>query len=150
MAVVSPNYPVGSGAVKDGPFTLEFDLATWITDNGAFTSTNQVNLMTIPADTKVTIDQVEVITAFSLGSTGNRLDLGDSADDDEFVSNATSYAAGTNLTLLKNVGSSGSVYSAADQLLLKISGNAIASGKLRVYGTAYSSARNAPAVTFTP
>lgn len=122
-------------------WTHEIDIADAVT--AGLATTEYVVVVNIPADTYFTLEQVEVVTALSLGA-GARIDIGDSADDDEFVSNASTLTAGTNLTLLKVNGSSGNVYTAADTLRLKVTGGTIASGKLRFVGTIMSTERNAP------
>jgi hypothetical protein len=109
-------------------------------------TTEYVVVTNIPADTYFRLLQVEVVTSLSLGA-GARIDLGDSADDDEFVSNATTLTAGTNLTLLKGDGSSGDVYTAADTLRLKVTGGTLASGILRFVWLQGDTARNALAVS---
>ncbi len=121
-------------------WTHEIDIADFVSAGGL--TTEYAVVLNIPADTYFTLEQVEVVDALSLGA-GARIDIGDSADDDEFVSNATTLTAGTNLTLLKVNGSSGNVYTAADTLRLKVTGGTIATGKLRFVGTIGSAARNA-------
>lgn len=108
-------------------------------------TTEYVVVTNIPADTYFRLLQVEVVETVSLGGSA-RLDLGDSADDDEFVSNATTYTAGTNLTLLKGDGSSGDVYTAADTLRLKVTGLGVASatGKIRFVWMQAPTDRKAP------
>jgi hypothetical protein len=118
----------------------EIDIADFVTAGGL--TTEYAVVVNIPADTYFTLEQVEVVDALSLGA-GARIDIGDSADDDEFVTNATTLTADTNLTLAKVNGSSGNVYTAADTLRLKITGGTIASGVLRFVGTMASTARNA-------
>lgn len=127
-------------------FTHELDIADFVTAGGL--TTELFRMVTIPANTYFQLRQVEVVTALSLGA-GARIDIGDSADDDEFVSNATTLTAGTDLTLLKSNGSSGDVYTAADHISVKITGGTIATGKLRFVYEMYSTARNAPTVAAT-
>lgn len=129
------------GTVSPRRWTHEIDIADFVAAGGL--TTEYAVVVNIPADTYFTLEQVEVVDALSLGA-GARIDIGDSADDDEFVSNATTLTAGTNLTLLKVNGSSGNVYTAADTLRLKITGGTIASGKLRFAGLIMSTARIAP------
>jgi hypothetical protein len=124
---------------------------------GTVTTGGYTVVLNIPADTYVTLEQVEVVTALDLDSgASDRVDIGDSADDDEWVSNATTLTAGTNLTLLKVNGTPGNVYTAADTIRLKLTGDKLAggtanaTGKLRFVGTIMSTARNAMAATFTP
>jgi len=119
----------------------EISIAALVT--AGLLTTEYAVVLNVPADTYLTLEQVEVVDALSLGA-GARIDIGDSADDDEFVSNATTLTAGTNLTLIKVNGSSGNVYTAADTIRLKVTGGTIASGKLRFAGTIMSTARNAP------
>lgn len=120
----------------------ELDIADFVAAGGL--TTELFRVATFPADTFFNLLQVEVVTDLSLGA-GARIDIGDSADDDEFVSNATTLTAGTNLTLLKNNGSSGEVYTAADHLSVKVTGGTIATGKLRFVWLQGDAARNAPA-----
>ena len=124
--------------------THEVNIASAVT--AGLATTEYVVVTNIPADTYFRLLQVEVVTALSLGA-GARIDLGDSADDDEFVSNATTLTAGTNLTLLKGDGSSGDVYTAADTLRLKVTGGTIASGVLRFVWLQADTSRNAMAVS---
>jgi len=128
------------GLIAPRRWTHEIDIADFVTAGGL--TTEYAVVINIPVDTYFTLEQVEVVTALSLGA-GARIDIGDSADDDEFVSNATTLTAGTNLTLIKVNGSSGNVYTAADTLRLKITGGTIASGVLRFAGIIMSTARNA-------
>jgi len=118
---------------------------------GTVTTGGYTVVINIPADTYFTLEQVEVVEALDLDSgSSDRVDIGDSADDDEFVSNATTLTAGTNLTLLKVNGSSGNVYTASDTIRLKLTGDKLAggtanaTGKLRFVGTIMSTARKAP------
>ena len=126
------------------------DLASTVTTGGYAVVVN------IPADTYFTLEQVEVVTAISLDASSSRVDIGDSADDDEFVSNATTLTAGTNLTLIKVNGTPGNVFTAADTLRLKLTGDKLAGGTanatgiLRFVGTIMSTKRNPIAATFTP
>jgi len=134
-----------SAGINGGKFKYhEIDIAELVTSGLA--TTEYAVVVNIPADSFFRLHQVEVVTALSLGA-GARIDIGDSADDDEFVTNASTLTAGTNLTLLKNDGSSGSVYGAADTLRLKVTGGTIATGKLRFVYELDSTARNA-ATTF--
>lgn len=129
-------------AISKGKFKQhEIDIADFVSAGGA--TTNYAVVVNIPADSYFRLHQAEVVTALSLGGSA-RIDIGDSADDDEFVSNATTLTAGTNLTLLKNDGSSGSVYGAADTLRLKITGDAVATGVIRFVYELDSTARVAP------
>lgn len=135
-------------------WTHEIDIA----DAAGTVATGEYTVViNIPADTEFYLKQVEVVTSLSLDSgASGRVDIGDSADDDEFVSNATTLTAGTNLTLLKYDGSSGPVYTSADTLRLKLTGNKLAggtanaTGKLRFVGEIMSTLRNPIAATFTP
>jgi hypothetical protein len=120
----------------------ELDIADFVAAGGA--TTELFRVVTIPADTYFKLLQVEVVDALSLGGSA-RIDIGDSADDDEFVSNATTLTAGTNLTLAKQNGSSGDVYTAADHISVKVTGAAIATGKLRFVWEQADCSRNAPA-----
>jgi hypothetical protein len=138
---------VSTGHYGEGLVFKEFDIATDYVAQGGLTTEYAV-IANIPADTFFELLQVEVITALALGA-GARIDLGDSADDDEFVSNASTLTAGTNLTILKTDGSSGAVYTAADTLRLKVTGGTIATGKLRFVFRMLDTTRLAPAVSKT-
>lgn len=123
------------------------DAATVVTTGGYTVVVN------VPVDTYITLEQVEVVTAVSLDASSSRIDIGDSVDDDEFVSNASTLTAGTNLTLLKVNGSYGNVYTTADSIRLKLTGDKLAggtanaTGKLRFVGTIMSALRTAPMTT---
>lgn len=128
---------------------VEINIATYaatVTTGGYIVAVN------IPEDTYFTLEQAEVITACSLDASSSRVDIGDSQDDDEFVSNATTLTAGTNLTLIKVNGSYGNVYTTADTLRVKLTGDKLAggtanaTGKIRLWGWMASGARNNPAV----
>lgn len=124
----------------------EIDIADAVA--AGLATTQYIVVANLPADTFFELEQVEVVDTVVLGGSA-RIDIGDSADDDEFVSNATTYTAGTNLTLLKNNGSSGNVYTAADSLRLKLTGDAIASatGKIRFVWLQADTSRLAPMTT---
>lgn len=126
--------------------THEIDLAAAVA--AGLATTQYVVVTNIPADTYFRLLQAEVVQTVSLGGSA-RLDLGDSADPDEFVSNATTYTAGTNLTILKGDGSSGDVYTAADTLRLLVTGDAVgsATGKIRFVWLQGDTSRNAMAVS---
>jgi hypothetical protein len=124
--------------------THEIDIATAVA--AGLATTELVTVATIPADTYFKLLQVEVVTALSLGANA-RIDLGDGTDDDEFVSNATTLTAGTNLTITKDSFTAGGTLSAADSLLLKVTGDTLASGKLRFVWMQASTERNAPTTT---
>lgn len=114
---------VGSNLMK-----FEVDIAEAVT--AGLATTEYVVVVNIPADTYFQLRQVEVVETLSLGA-GARIDIGDSVDDDEFVTNATTLTAGTNLTLLKSNLSNGDVTPTAETLRLKVTGGTIATGKLR-------------------
>lgn len=120
---------VGTGFVTGMEYYVhEIDIAEAVA--AGLATTEYVEVVTLPADSFLDILQVEVVDALSLG-TGARIDLGDSADDDRFVTNATTLTAGTNLTLAVNR----FAYGSANSLRLKVTGATIASGKLRfVFG----------------
>lgn len=142
----------GEAATKNRSIQLwthEIDISDWA---ATVTTGGYIVVLNIPADTYFTLEQVEVVTALSLDASSSRVDIGDSADDDEFVSNATTLTAGTNLTLIKTNGTPGNVFTAADTLRLKLTGDKLAGGTanatgvLRFVGTIASTARNAMAV----
>ena len=142
----------GTGTGNMGPkrWTSEINIATYA---ATVTTGGYIVVMNIPADTYFTLEQVEVVTALSLDASASRVDIGDSADDDEFVSNASTLTAGTNLTLIKVNGSSGNVYTAADTIRLKLTGDKLAGGTanatgvLRFVGTLMDTSRKAAATT---
>lgn len=150
LALGGSSYVIGQDVPRKWSHEIDIADAAGTVTTGGYTV-----VINIPADTKFTLEQVEVVEAISLDASSSRIDIGDSADDDEFVSNATTLTAGTNLTLLKNNGSSGNVYTSADTLRLKLTGDkmaggtADATGKLRFVGTIMSTARNAPMTTAT-
>lgn len=141
---------IGGEAMGIKRWTNEIDLADWTT---TLTTGGYIVVMNIPANTYFTLEQVECVTTVDADATTERLDIGDSADDDEFVSNAATVTAGTDLTLIKVNGSSGNVYTSADTLRLKVTGDKLAGGTanatgiVRFVGTCMSTARNAPMTT---
>jgi hypothetical protein len=147
MANITTLKSGGSTTHTGGVLHHEIDVADFVAAGGVTTDTCEV--VTIPADSLFKLWQVEVIDAVVLGGSA-RIDIGDTADDDEFVTNATTYTAGTNLTLLKNEGTPGAVYTAANALRVKFTGDGIATGKLRFVYELKSTKRNAPAETITP
>ena len=102
----------------------EIDIATAVSRGLA--TTEYVVAINIPAHTHLQLYNATVVNALSLGA-GARIDIGDSADDDRFVTNATTLTAGTNLTLA--VGER--YYATADTLRIKVTGGTIASGLIR-------------------
>lgn len=107
-----------------------------IADYAAIVTTGGLaQVLYIPADTYFRLLRVEYVTAISLDSGGSgRIDIGDAADDDEFVSNSTTFTAGTDPTLLKGDGSSGDCYTAADAISLKLTGDKLAGGTANATG----------------
>lgn len=138
--------------VNGGPrkWTNEIDIADYA---DTVTTGGYIVVLNVPADTTYTLDNVECVTAVSLDAATNRVDIGDSADDDEFVSNAATLTAGTNLTLLKTTGSVVGANPSADSIRLKLTGDKLAggtadaSGIIRFVGTIMDCSRNAPADT---
>jgi len=137
------------GAAKQGLRFLkaEFDIADFTAAGGVTTDT--ATIWNVPADTYFELIQAEVVTAFSLGA-GARIDIGDESDDDEFVTNATTLTAGTNLTLAKETFTGGKVISAADSLRVKVTGGTIASGVLRLVAVVGDAQRKAIATSPIP
>lgn len=119
----------------------EVDIAAAVT--AGLATTEQITVTDIPADVDFQLLQVEVVEDLSLGA-GARIDIGDNTDDDEFVTNATTLTAGTNLTLLKNDLTGGRVTAAADALKVKVTGATIATGKLRFVWLQGDTQRAAP------
>lgn len=106
----------------------EIDIAEAV--SAGLATTDYVVAINIPANTHLYVYQANVVDALSLGA-GARIDIGDSADDDRFVTNATTLTAGTNLTLAAGQ----FFYGTANTIRVKVTGGTIASGKLRfVFG----------------
>lgn len=105
------------------------DVAATVTTGGYATIVN------VPADTYYEFLQAEVVTTLDLdSSTSDRVDIGDETDDDQFVSNATTLTAGTNLTIATTVGSLGLVYTAGEAVRLKLTGDKLAGGTANATG----------------
>jgi len=150
LALGGSTGPVGATGPSPTVWTHEINLA----DAAATVTTGGlIRVVNCPADSVFTLDRVEIVTAVSLDSgASGRIDVGDSADDDEFVSNHTTFTAGTDATLLKTTGSTVGAYTSADHISLKVTGDKLAGGTanatgiIRFAGTCYSVARNAKAV----
>lgn len=127
--------------------THVLDIADFVAAGGA--TTEQFRAVNIPAKSVARLLAVEVTEALSLG-TGARVDIGDSTDDDEFVTNATTLTAGTFLTLLKNDTTQGLFNSTADSIEAKITGGTIATGKLKFYYELAGASRTPADGTITP
>lgn len=107
---------------------VEIDMADVAADTD-FTTADSYTVLYIPTDSFFTLHQVECVTTLS-GIT--RIDIGDEDDDDEFVSNATTLTAGTNLTITKATHSDGAYVSGtAGQVRVKITGTP-STGRLRL------------------
>jgi len=117
----------------------EIDIAEAVT--AGLATTEYVTVFSFPADTYYKIKQIEVVEALSLGA-GARIDVGDAADDDEYVTNATTLTAGTNLTLTSD---NEKYQGSAAEIRLKVTGGTIATGKLRFVVEVGSMVRNANA-----
>lgn len=102
----------------------EIDIAAFVTKGGA--TTDYCTVMTIPAQTRVVLLRAAVTTATSLGAS-NRLDLGDTGSDTQWVSNHSTQTVG-NMTLANTI----KTYTTADTLRWKIAGATIATGKILV------------------
>ena len=115
---------VPAGQLQSTVLKLDFvDLIADFTDAGGVT-TDSVKIMDIPADTFVEVLAIEVIGAsISLGA-GARIDVGDTGSATRYVSNASTVTNGTNLTIALIP----YLYTAADTLLVKITGGTIADG----------------------
>lgn len=122
-------------AVGAGPglrlWTNEINLADHAT---TLTTGGYIVVYNIPADTWFSVENAEIVTTLDADATTERLDLGDSADDDEWVSNHSTATAGTNLTLIKRDGSAGFVNPSADTLRLKVTGDKLAGGTANATG----------------
>lgn len=116
----------------------EIDIADAVREGLA--TTEYVTVLDLPADTYIQIKQIEIVESLSLGA-GARIDVGDSTDDDEFVTNATTLTAGTNLTLTADVEKT---LTSADEIRLKVTGGTIASGIIRFVVEAQDLSRVAP------
>lgn len=107
----------------------EIDIAAAVT--AGLLTTEYVVVATIPANTAFRLLQVECVDAIVLGA-GARIDVGDSGSATQFVNNASTLTAGTDLTLASQIGST-EVYGAANELRMKVTGGSLASttGKIR-------------------
>jgi len=139
------NNSLAIGTSVPKTYKFEVDIADAVT--AGLLTTEYVTVFTFPADTYLEILNIEVTTACSLGA-GARIDVGDTTDDDEFVTNATTLTAGTNLTLTAD---SVKTLVAADEIRLKVTGGTIASGVISfvVRATDISPRLNAKAPTYT-
>lgn len=105
------------------------NVAATVTTGGVAT------IMTLPIDTYFKFIRAELVTAVSLdSSTSGRIDIGDATDDDQFVSNATTFTAGTDLTVITENGEDGPVYLAANALNIKLTGDKMAGGTANATG----------------
>lgn len=105
------------------------DVASTVTTGGYATIVN------IPDNTYFQFIQAEVVTTLALDSgSSQRVDIGDVADDDQFVSNATTLTAGTILTLATSTGSETAVYGTSETIRLKLTGDKLAGGTANATG----------------
>ena len=117
---------VATGNIKGGMdfYSHEIDVAAAVA--AGFATTDYIEVVTAPADSFLELKQIEITKDVVLGAT-SRIDIGDSGDMDRFVTNATTYTAGTVFTLA--VSERG--YNSADSLRLKLTGAGVATGKIR-------------------
>ena len=104
------------------------DIAATVTTGGYATIVN------IPDNTYFQFLQAECVTTVSLDASSSRVDIGDVADDDQFVSNASTLTAGTVLTIATPTGSPGLVYDTTEAIRLKLTGDKMAGGTANATG----------------
>lgn len=121
----------------------EIDIAAAVA--AGLATTEYVVIATIPANTWLRMLQVEVVTACSLGA-GARIDVGDATTATQFVNNATTLTAGTDLTLAAYIGAT-EVYYASNELRMKVTGGTLASGVIRFAWLQADTGRNARMTT---
>lgn len=135
-------------------FKYEINIADALTDNSTATTGDQFAVVTVPADSFFELLQVENATALDLDSgSSQRIDVGDGTDDDEFLTNITTEAAGTVHTITKQTFTGGQVIGSSDTMYLKLTGDKItdgtATGIIRFVWKQHDAARNAPMDTIT-
>lgn len=149
MATLS-NLVIGGSSlitITNLPLTIlkfELDMAD-VAALGTFSTGDGIKLLDAPADTYFELVQAEVVTALA-GIT--RVDVGDSQDDDEFITNQTTVSAGTNMTLTKETFTNGKVLSAADDFIVKLTGTP-STGIIRFVALVGDATRVLPAATPT-
>lgn len=107
------------------------DVAALVTTGGLAT------IMTLPANTYFRFLYAESVTAVSLDSgASGRIDIGDDSDDDQYVTNQTTFAAGTIFTIAAggNVHTDGEVTGAADSVAVKLTGDKLSGGTANATG----------------
>lgn len=107
-----------------------------------FATGDQIALLSVPEDTLVLALVLENATAVT---NVTRFDLGDGSDDDRFVTNALTFTAGTNHTIVLDAPYH---YTAADTIDLKVTGTiASATGTVRIVAVLADASRKAPATS---
>jgi hypothetical protein len=104
------------------------DLASTVTTGG------YAVVASIPAGTYFRLLAAQIVTTLAVDAATQRIDLGDTDDDDEFVSNHSTATAGTYMTLLKGDGSLGDVYTSAKEIRMKLTGDKLAGGTANATG----------------
>lgn len=142
--LVSGEVPAtGLGSYVNPPVVVkhEIDLSKLRTITG-FVTTDQIALLSVPAETLVLGLVLENVTALT---NVTRLDLGDGGDDDRFVTNATTLTAGTNHAIILDAPY---LYATADTIDLKVAGTiASATGTVRIVAVLADASRKAPATS---
>ena len=113
---------------------LELDIADV---TATVTTGGYAELMTIPADTFFRFLGAEYVTAVSLDSSSSgRVDIGDEDDDDQFITNSTTFTAGTRPSRASGgeYHSDGEVVDAAASLRIKLTGDKLAGGTANATG----------------
>ncbi len=108
-----------------------------------------IKLLDIPADTYFELVRVEIVETITIGTSGAFI-LGDSQDDDEFVTTQSTLTAGTDIAITKETFTNGKVLTAADDLILEVSvgsGSVALDGKIRIVALIGNAERRANAVT---
>lgn len=105
------------------------DVASLVTTGGLAT------IMTLPTKTYFQFLYGEVVTATSLDSgASGRIDVGDDSDDDQYVSNHTTFTAGAVMTVVTPTHTDGLVVDAADSVAVKLTGDKLAGGTANASG----------------
>jgi len=134
---------IGKSVVK--VIEHEIDIADVVT--AGLTTGGVVTIATIPANTYFELLQAEVVTAIVLGGSAD-FKMGDTDDDDQFVTTTATLTAGLELTLATPTGSLGPVYNATKDITMTLTGDNItagtATGKIRFVWLAADTARVAP------
>lgn len=120
---------------------LELDMADVAANVTSFSTGDSITVLTLPTDTYFELIKAYCRTALA-GIT--RVDIGDEAQADEMVSNATTVAAGTYFTIAKATHTDGIITQAASQINVKLTGTP-STGILEIVALVGSASANTPA-----